>query len=727
MASNKRLNATITIGGAVTGSLQSALGGTKSKLLEIGGAIAEVKKRQKELSSVMADQERLGTAGSAMKVRYAQQELADTNKQLDALRKKQDLLKRETQLGQTLADMRTKMRGGMIGLTAGGIATLATLGAPLKAFKDLDEAMNNMQIAMMDKSGGLPELFGEIKKQTIELGNILPGTTADFVNLATALKEGGTPLDIIAGGALKSGAHLAVVLKMVPEQAGEMVAKLRQAFQLSAHEFDKMADYTQRARFGFGLKSDDLLLGAKYYGGKLNALGIIGAENVRRIYAIQGMASQQGMDGSTFGTNFSMMLTRVGLMTERLHKNSKEMRAVNAELHKAGIQMTFFDKAGKFAGVENMVAQLGKLSKLSQEKRLQVLTRIFGEEGGRVADLIARNGIGGYEKALEKIDNEASLDQRISMALTSFKNQLEALTGTFTNLLAAIGEPIAQLFSPVMKQLNEIIGGPMQAWVEQNKALVGIVGGIVAAGGGLMLIGAAIAAIGWASTFAIGGLVALSGILGAITTVVGGALATVGLPIILAIAAAGLLIWKFWEPISSLFSGLWDGFMEGAQNLLPIIQAMIEPIKSLVGWFGDLLAPVDKASGAVQLFGSIGKMVGRGIAAAFELILTPLGMISTMLQYLWNTLGLGRLISAIKDAGGGAVSSPSSSPAVALPDAPAAAQRGGVTVHDSSTTTIQVAQQPGQSSTELADEILRQMQAREQTQRRGWLYDYAMP
>lgn len=626
---NKRLNATITIGGAITGTLKSALGTTRDKVNEIGQAITNLKNRQRELNGVVSEQERLGRSGNALRVQYANQELGQINQQIEALRRKQRI---EKQIGDTqasIAEARSKYRAGMFDKAAAAFAIGGLMRAPLKSFEELDAALNNMQVAMTNSTGKLPVQFEAIKKQTIELGNLLPGTTADFVNLATALKEQGMPMEAIAGGALKSAAHLAVVMKMVPEQAGEMVAKLREAFQLGETEFANMADYTQRARFGFGLKPDDLLLGAKYYGGKLNALGLTGAENVRRIYAIQGMAAQQGMDGSTFGTNFSMMLTRVGLMTERLHKNSKEMKAVNAELDKAGIHMQFFDKAGNFAGVENMVQQLDKLKALSMEKRLQVLTRIFGEEGGRVADLIARNGVQGYQKALQAMDAEATLAQRIAIATSSFRNQIEAFTGTFTNFLAAVGKPLGEMFAPVLGTLNEIVGGPMMGIIERNETAVKVVGTLLTASAGVLALGAGINAIGFLTTFAMGGLLTMAPLLTGIGTaamwVAGTAVpflvsgiwsvtaALVANPIgaaIAAIAVSALLIYKYWEPIKAFAQSMWgavSGFVTENWDTIKrvlswtpigLIVANWEPIrKFFVGLFQDIKST---AMGAIE-------------------------------------------------------------------------------------------------------------------------------
>lgn len=713
---NKRLNAVITIGGAISGSLRSAFGTATGELQKIGRAVGELKNRQKELNNVVAQQERLGAAGSALKVQLANQELGAINKQIDAYRRKQEMLRRELDLHNRIGAARAKYRGEMFDRVGSAVAVGAIMRSPLKAFEELDDAMNNLEVALTNSTGKVPAQFEQIKKQTIELGNLLPGTTADFVNVARALKEQGMGIDSIVGGALKSSAHLAVVMKMVPEQAGEMVAKLREAFQLSDDEFGKMADYTQRAKFGFGLRPDDLLLGAKYYGGKLNALGITGAENVRKIYALQGMAAQQGMDGSTFGTNFSMMLTRVGLLTERLHKNSKEMKAVNAELAKAGVKLEFFDKKGKFAGVDNMVAQLDKLKNFSQEKRLQILTRLFGEEGGRPADLISRNGIEGFRKALEAMDNEASLDRRIEIATKSFKNTIEALTGTITNALAAIGAPLAEMFMPVITRLNEIVGGPMMTWIEQNKTIVQTIGGLLTGAAGLLAIGGAISGIAYVTTFAAGGFVTLFGIAARLWPVLT-AIGSVALPLVVAgiraigaamianpigavitgLALAATLVVTHWEPIRGWFKSLWA-------DIVSVTKTAIEWIESKIKWVGDSWRSTKEFFG----FGDKSVMPGVGSSVGAPTV----GSTQTPAEQPGAPIRGG----AFQPVPGAPV--PPAVPSLAT-------ARGNVSNTINQQNTINVTQQPGQDGVALADQIDKMLRDKWGAARRGAMFDPA--
>lgn len=635
MAAGKNIAAWIRIGGVVTTSLKDAFSTTEKRINTIGEAVRKLRERERDLNRVIRERDRARRApedGRDLVRDRASMELATTERETESLRRKLDVLNQIEARRRRIAETTSRRRTEMFERAGVAIGIAASARVPLQAFEDLDAAMNAMQVAMVNSVGQLPAEFERIKRETIDLGTVLPGTTADFVKLATVMKERGMPVDAIAQGALNAAAKLAVVMNMVPEQEGDMVARLREAFSLSGGEFSAMADYVQRARFAFGLDPDDLLLGAKYYGGKTNALGLTGPENVRKLYAIQGMAAQQGMDGSTFGTNFSQMLTRVGMMTDRLQKNSKEMRAVSATLTKNHIRMTFFDAKGHFAGIDNMVAQLGKLSVLTQEKRIQIMTRLFGEEAARVADLISRNGTKGYQTALNKLDGEGSLDRRIGIATGSFKNRLEALGGAFTTLMAKIGEPFARVLSPIIQRLGDFIGGPLLQWVQRNQAIVLGVGEIAAGVAGIVALGGAISGMGFVlgvvgESLAIieGALAGVEGSLAVVAGVIGGISFGPLAAGAMGFAAAGLLIHRYWAPLKAFFSGIWQGLRSGLAPFVKEIWTSLAPVGDLItGVFRALSRQVGYSAADLKGFADVGAWVGRVVARALTLAFAPL-------------------------------------------------------------------------------------------------------
>ena len=103
----KNIGISVIIGGAIAGSLKSALGSTRSGLNEVGSAINSLKARQKELNAVISEQEKLGRSGSALKVQYANQELGIINKQIEALRRKQQIIN-QSQKGMEAGRLKAK-------------------------------------------------------------------------------------------------------------------------------------------------------------------------------------------------------------------------------------------------------------------------------------------------------------------------------------------------------------------------------------------------------------------------------------------------------------------------------------------------------------------------------------------------------------------------------------------------------------------------------------------
>jgi TP901 family phage tail tape measure protein len=543
-----------------------------------------------------------------------------------------------------------------------GHGILTAMETPIKAFADLDDASTNLRVAMMDNLGQIPPQIAEINKQSIELGNILKGNTADFTNAATALLENGTSIESITNGGLKSASYLGVVLKQVPAQAAEMTAKFREAFGLADNELVKMADLTQRAKFGFGLNPEEIKYAAQYAGSTLNNLKLTGIANTKMFLAMQGIARQKGMEGSVFGTNFSSMLNNIGQMEQKLGKNSKVMKEINADLRHAGISMQFFDSAGHFVGLEKMVGELEKLKVLTEQEKLNVMNKIFGSEGGRVAAMLSEAGVSGLHRAMDTMARQADLMQRIEEVNKSARNTWEALTGTIENFWAAVGGPVVTALYPLIHAANDFVGGPLMDWVAANQDLVKWLGlGALAVGGLLVVLGG----LGIVAGAVASGLSVLLGVVAAIVSPIGIAVA--------GIAAGAALIIQHWGKISAFFRGVWQGISAGLAPLKSIgsqvagwfapilalgraaynffLRPWVDAISQLISWFGRLIAPITQTETAAQAFGY---RVGRGIAEAIKFVAQLAQAFFDLPAKLYNA-GVGmidQLLAGIKSAAG---------------------------------------------------------------------------
>lgn len=420
------------------------------------------------------------------------------------------------------------------GAVGGYLGARAVMAKPVAAFSNLESATEDLRIAMTDATGKVSDEFARIRDEATKLGNQLPGTTKDFMRGARALATQGVPNSVVAGGGLRAASYVGVLLDLQQEQAAETIAKLREAHGLRDDELVPMADLVQRGFFGFGIKPQDYLETAKYAASTYNTMGITGLAQARETLAIQGMAANVGLEGSSFGTNYAMMLRRLGEIESRKNKNSKEAQEVRAMLAEHGISMQFFNDQGVFGGNTNMLQQLAKLRALNPLDQQKVLTRLFGVEAGRPAQILVQKGLEGYNAALGTINNQGSLDQRIAIKLDTFASKMESLGGTLENVGAVMARQFGEGVKPVIDKLNAALGGPIQGFFERNPSA-----------GSVLLGGATIgsAAIGMRS---LGGLATRLGAPSA-----GAALSGAAVPA--AVAAAGAYdAWQLYRLIGGL-------------------------------------------------------------------------------------------------------------------------------------------------------------------------------
>ncbi len=115
-----------------------------------------------------------------------------------------------------------------------------------------------------------------------------------------------------------------------------------------------------------------------------------------------------------------------------------------------------------------MFRQLAKLRKLTDVKRTGVLKAIFGDDAETlqvVNALIDKGKDGDLYQIEQKMNKQASLNKRVQAQLGTLSNLWEAMTGTATNGLAAIGgafsgdaKNITQWLGELGEEIHEVCG-----------------------------------------------------------------------------------------------------------------------------------------------------------------------------------------------------------------------------------------------------------------------------
>ena len=655
------------------------------------------------------------------------------------------------------------------------------IASPVKEYMQQEQASTDLKVTMM-RADGTYGAFEEINKQAIQLGNILPGTTQDFINLARALKEQGVKDEVMSGGGLRAAAEMAVLMNMGQQEGGTFAARMIEAHGLNPDDIGKAADMTQRAYFAFGLKKEDMAEAMKYYAPTVNSLGITGEENYKKLLAIQGMAARQGLEGSMFGTNFSAMLGRLAKGPEMIRQAKKGMKAEAGDImNQAKVDFDFYDKKGKFKGTEAMIAELEKLNiikeKFGEQSALLVAKELFGEEAGRPAMMLAQQGIKGFNAAMADMAQQADANARIAEKTSTLSAAFEQLGGVAGMLSGMIGETLRESLLWFAQTAQDFLSDTLQPWLKNHKTLVkwvmiGITAfaGLAAVGGVLLLAFAGFNASLVATSklfFALrGGFVWLAQLF-------------MSNPILLAVAAIGTAIWliyKNWDEIvgwatdrmealanwwhnfsfagaiKSAFVGIgqffanigriiWDSVKETAHNVregfremgvLGAVKAAFEGVFNFFATLGGYLASLVLEAGKAVVVAILGwdvynALVGvfsKGIEWVVDKITWMVDKIKAGIEAMKEFLGLGEKVKTldaetVRKAGvAGAALGGVGGIGSAAPAAPAKPLAARNNVSANSNTTVNINVSGGSDNKALAAQIGKEVRGALATERR---------
>lgn len=481
----------------------------------------------------------------------------------------------------------------------------AALAVPIRAFAQLENATSNARVAFMVAGGAVDPLFEKIERVAIELGNLLPGTTRDMMELAAAMKVSGLEADVIANGALEAAAKFRVLEgqeKISAAQAGETIALYSQALGITK-EIVPLIDLVSRGRGAFGLDLMEFTDTLKYYGPIAKTIGAQGFDSARGIIAFAGALSQAGIKGRTLGVVLRGTMLELPNIDDKIKKSGE----ISALFNQKGIQFKFFDARGTFLGFENFIGQLEKLRVLSQQEQLTVLKEIFGDQAAPALALVVQKGVAGYREALSKLEGQASLNERMAEILDQLSNKWDAATGTLSNLLAAIGASIAPLLKVIVDVANTGLGW-LTAFVQKHQTLTAVVMGAV---GAFALISFALGAVAialgtfivwmtvarsvgllWKATLWItrASLLSLIGTLARVTAatwswtaaLLANPIGAIALGVV-ALATATLLLWRNWRSVSAFIKAnpLFSGVLAFLSPITALLTGSIAIVKAI--------------------------------------------------------------------------------------------------------------------------------------------------
>ena len=365
--------------------------------------------------------------------------------------------------GRAMLQTFEQMRGNLKrDLAIGGLAvgSLAMLKGGIKTAGDFESAMTELRLSIeevgkdgainMSQLNGQMDRFEQLGQR---LGNKLPGTTKDFVDMFIALKQGGLQTETILKGAGESVAYLAVLSHSVPAELAKEYAQIGEQFQLKPEEYAPSADLFLKNYRAVGLRPEQMIEGSKFAqlrGGL--PLGLKGLTGLGTMSTLLATLKTMGLEGGIGGREIAGML--MGLSA-----NTKGQKKADQELHRKGIDLQFFDKKGGFLGDENLIQQLAKLKVLSAQERLDVVKRRFGsQEALGPVTAFAEQGTEGYGKLKGRMAAVVPQQQQLTELLSTYNAKWESLTGTVEGFVAISFTPMLKRVEPLLDFGNKGVG-----------------------------------------------------------------------------------------------------------------------------------------------------------------------------------------------------------------------------------------------------------------------------
>ena len=584
---------------------------------------------------------------------------ARIEKQTAALKLQSEMQRRVSNLKQA-RQANVADRGQARGELLDGVALAATLAAPIKMAVDFESSMAD--VAKVMDFGGDENGLAKLSKSAIDLSKNLPMAAKDIAQIMALGGQSGLSSEELLGagnavGFTEHAIKMGTAFGMAAEEAGSSMAKMKSAFGMSIPEVANLTD-------------------------KINLLGNTGAANEKQILsiltrvgplgAVAGVASGEiAALGSTLaGMGIAEEVAATGIQNLMLSLVAGEAatKGQSEAMKKLGLDSTAVAKSMQKDAAGTMLGVFEKLQGLKDYEQASVMTQMFGKESIKaIAPMLTQ--LDTLKENFTKVNDETryagavNAEYAARAATTAnqmqlAKNQAAAMGITLGNvMLPALNDTLKALM-PWMSQLT----GLAQAYPGVTKAIVMGVGAlmlfkIAAIAGayaltfvrGALLAGKAVllaARMGWllytgamvAGTSASRAAIVISKALTAAQWLFNAALSAnpIGVVVlaIVALVAAGVLLYRNWGDIVAGGKLLWQDFTAWLGGLLT----------GLAGWISGIWASIAATASSMwaSFVSGVRSVLNGGVGAWVSTLLnfSPLGILWMAITSALSALSL---------------------------------------------------------------------------------------
>ncbi|EFJ8053472.1 phage tail tape measure protein [Escherichia coli] len=653
---------------------------------------AQQKTEQAQLNQLRASfySEGIAISSTSRATEQISQRTAQYNRQLTEQQRRLESVTQAQARYTRAKETGEKLQSAGMKTAATGAAVVAPVVAAIKSYSSLEDAMKGVskQVnGLRDDSGNRTAQFAEMQKAIKDASENLPmpNGAVDYA----ALVEGGARMGVANSddpwqkqkkdllNFANTAAMASKAFELPADQLSESLGKIAGLYKVPIQNIGELGDAINYLDDNAKSKGSEIIDVLLRVGGTADQLGY------KNSAALGSTFLSLGEGAETAGTAVKAMVRELGNAMVQPDRFMEGLDALGLSAEKVQKNMAK-DAMG------TIMAVMEATKKLDDDKQLNVLTQLFGDEYAMAVRKVANN-LPELRRQLELTHGTASkgsMKRESDIDKDSLSSQWQITKAEFGNNFSALGETMRGPMMAIMKSVGGVLQS-IRGWIEANPALVAAImktvaaiGAILTVLGSLMLaLGAilgpmALVRLSFTTLAGEGGiaklLTSITRLGGAFQWLAGSpmqALLTAGRavfgPLITLLAGISAPVWglialfagvaiaiiQFWQPIKAFFSGFFTGLMQGLQPifsivsavfspLVPIFDAIISALSTVWDWFTKLFEPIQFSTEALKSCTSAGESFGKIVGEAISLVLWPVEQLWKGLDLVLEKLGL---------------------------------------------------------------------------------------
>jgi len=354
-----------------------------------------------------------------------------------------------------------RIGGSGTGSAMGGVITAAAAYEFGKNAVEMAEKYESMAISikqsMTNAAGQVAPAYDKIIALSGRLAESYKGGKVEIMGMMNSLINTGMNASVITEKFSKSVLDYGRVMGIPYDEAATIIGRTIKMGKIAQGDMAALPDLFSRMKILGVTNAEDIAQAVGRSG--MGVMGMGGIKNMQAMAAI--IVKIQQATGGAAGAGAAMQVIMSKLA------DPAKMTKFNEQLHKSGISMQFYDKKGKFLGLENMVAQLGQVP---ANLRQQVFGQMFGRRGGVAAASLSDLGIKGYNETLGKMMSQQSLmnksEERGRLVTEKLQIAMSALKGIMIDFGMKLMPMIAR-----MAEVATRAAISFKNWYKENQVL----------------------------------------------------------------------------------------------------------------------------------------------------------------------------------------------------------------------------------------------------------------